>query len=85
MLLADAFAASGYTTLVVDIFSGDALKVPLPDDFDLMTWIEQGTDGSSPHTPDFIDPIIVSGIKTMRAEGIKMIGAAGYCFGAKVS
>lgn len=59
--------------------------MPMPEGFDLMNWITVGSDGKNPHTPEAIDPIIVTGIETLKSRGYKKIGAVGYCFGAKVS
>jgi dienelactone hydrolase len=84
-LLADNFAAQGYTVLLPDIFNGDALKLNRTGDFDFAAWITKGSTGDNPHTPPAIDPIIVNAIKTLKDLGIKRIGAVGYCFGAKVS
>ena len=50
-----------------------------------MQWLEHGSDGKNPHTKDFVDPIVVDGIKALKGEyGITKLGAVGYCFGAKV-
>lgn len=84
-LLADNYAAQGYTVLMPDIFNGDPLSLNRPGDFDFVKWITEGSDGKNPHTPPAVDPIIVKSIKALRDLGIKKIGAVGYCFGAKVS
>lgn len=84
-LLADNYAAQGYTTLVVDLFNGDQLPLEFPPNFNIMDWIQNGTGGQNPHTPAAIDPVIVSGIETLRQQGVNKVGAVGYCFGAKVS
>lgn len=83
--MADLFAAKGYTTLVPDLFNGDALKPDRPLGFDLMAWFQNGSDGNNPHTAAYVDPIVKKGIQALRDMGIKKIGAVGYCFGAKVS
>lgn len=82
-LVADGFAAQGYTTLIPDIFDGDQASMPPPEGFDIMRWIQEGHDGKHPHTKEAIDPNVVKGIKGLRDLGFKKIGAAGYCFGAK--
>jgi dienelactone hydrolase len=82
-LLADNYAAQGYTTLVVDLFNGDQLPLEFPPNFNIMDWIQNGTGGQNPHTPAAIDPVIVSGIETLRQQGVNKVGAVGYCFGAK--
>lgn len=84
-LLADNFAAQGYTVLMPDIFNGDALSLNRPGDFDFGAWMTKGSTGDNPHTPEAVDPIVLKGIKALRDLGIKRIGAIGYCFGAKVS
>jgi dienelactone hydrolase len=83
-LLADSFAAQGYTTAVLDLFSGDAPSMPPPANFEIFKWINEGFDGKTPHTTEAIDPIVVEGIKTLKAQGFNKIGAVAYCFGAKV-
>lgn len=84
-LIADNFAAKGYTCMVLDIYNGDALKLNKMKNLDFPRWVKEGLDGSSPHTPDFVDPIVLAGIKKMKDLGFERIGAVGYCFGAKVN
>lgn len=84
-LMADAFAAQGYLCLVVDTFNGDPVPLEMPDGFDLMKWLSEGSDGNNPHTIDAVDPIVVSGIEYLKGIGVTQIAAAGYCLGAKVS
>ncbi|KAJ0327408.1 hypothetical protein COL5a_005787 [Colletotrichum fioriniae] len=84
-LLADQFAANGYTTLIVDLFNKDQLSVPMPAGFDIMKWLAEGSDGKNPHNKEAVDPIIVDSLKYMQTElGLTNIGGLGYCFGAKV-
>ncbi|KAF5003084.1 hypothetical protein FDECE_10343, partial [Fusarium decemcellulare] len=82
-LMADQYAANGYTTLIPDLFNGDKIPAPSLEGFDVMGWITNGSDGKNPHTPPAIDPIIVEGIKALKEQGVTKIGAVGYCFGAK--
>ncbi|RSL68312.1 hypothetical protein CEP54_002871 [Fusarium duplospermum] len=82
-LMADLFAVQGYTTLVLDIFNGDPAPFHMPDDYDIMGWISHGSNGSNPHTPEAIDPIILKGISHLKSLGLARIGAVGYCLGAK--
>ncbi|KAF4980414.1 hypothetical protein FZEAL_3567 [Fusarium zealandicum] len=82
-LMADQFAANGYTCLIPDLFNGDKFPEPTPAGFDVMGWIAKGGDGNSPHTPEALDPIVVEGIKALKELGLSKIGAAGYCYGAK--
>ncbi|KAM0344832.1 hypothetical protein ACHAPU_007214 [Fusarium lateritium] len=83
MLMADAFASEGYVCLVVDTFNGDPVPLEMPRDFDIMKWLGEGSDGQNPHTPEAVDPTVVSGIEYLKSIGVTQIGAAGYCLGAK--
>ncbi|KAL6859521.1 dienelactone hydrolase [Trichoderma novae-zelandiae] len=82
-LLADSFAAKGYTTLIPDVFNGDAVPLNKFATVDLMSWLTKGSNGNNPHTTEHVDPIVVAGIKALRGLGIHRIGGVGYCFGAK--
>ncbi|KAL6885758.1 dienelactone hydrolase [Trichoderma evansii] len=82
-LLADSFAAKGYTTLIPDVFNGDAIPLNKFPTTNLSNWISEGFDGKNPHTTEYVDPIIIAAIKTLRELGIDRIGGVGYCFGAK--
>lgn len=84
-LLADQFAANGYLTLLLDMFNGDPVQLNRKGDFNLMDWLNHGTDGKNPHTKEYVDPIVEDGLKALKEEyGITKIGSVGYCFGAKV-
>lgn len=49
----------------------------MPPTFDVMKWLQN-------HLPQHIDPIIDSVVKELKGNlGVKRLGAAGYCFGAK--
>ncbi|EXA30038.1 hypothetical protein FOVG_18545 [Fusarium oxysporum f. sp. pisi HDV247] len=83
-LLADEFAAKGYTTLIIDIFNGDAIEVNKFPEVNLPDWIQNGLNGAGGHTTIEIDPIVKEAIEYMKNEmGFERIGAVGYCFGAK--
>ncbi|KAL7929307.1 alpha/beta-hydrolase [Trichoderma chlorosporum] len=84
-LIADQYAANGYTTLIIDILNGDALTEIPGHNFDWMKWLMGGfRDESTPHTNEYVDPAVEEAIKYMRKElKITAIGAVGYCFGAK--
>ncbi|KAG6009735.1 hypothetical protein E4U21_001483 [Claviceps maximensis] len=82
-LMADLFAEHGYTTVVLDLFNGDPIKLNSPDGFDFMKWLEEGSDGKNPHTPPSVDPIVEAGIKYIKGLGVTKLAAVGYCFGAK--
>jgi dienelactone hydrolase len=82
--MADAFAAEGYTCLVVDTFNGDPVPLEMPEGFDIMKWLGEGSDAKNPHTAEAVDPIVVSGIEYLKSIGITHIAAVGYCLGAKV-
>ena len=86
-LIADQYAANGYLCVVPDLFNGDQL----PEDglssgkIDVMKWLQEGSDGKNPHTPETVDPIVAETLKWLKSEkGATKIGASGYCFGAKV-
>lgn len=82
-LIADQFAANGYYVVMPDLFEGDPIPLNRPADFDIMKWLT--TSGpSSGHTTKQVDPIVEAVIKDMKEnQGVKKIGAVGYCFGAK--
>ncbi|KAF4496129.1 hydrolase dienelactone hydrolase [Fusarium agapanthi] len=86
-LMADQFAANGYTTIIPDLFNGDILPYPIPEGLDIMDWIYNGANGNNPHTPAQVDPVVIKAIEVLKDilkdQGIVKIGAVGYCFGAK--
>ncbi|KPM43303.1 hypothetical protein AK830_g3289 [Neonectria ditissima] len=82
-LMADQFAANGYTCVIPDFFNGDQAPNPRPDNFDIMGWLAKGSTGDNPHTAEQIDPIVLTGIAALKDRGITKIGAVGYCLGAK--
>ncbi|KAF2722306.1 alpha/beta-hydrolase [Polychaeton citri CBS 116435] len=76
-LIADQFAANGYFTVFPDLFEGDPVPTPRPENFQIGEWLKS-------HTTAHVDPIIETTIKGIKEElGVKKIAAAGYCFGGK--
>ncbi|XP_078149179.1 endo-1,3;1,4-beta-D-glucanase-like [Carex rostrata] len=73
--LADKLAESGFYVVVPDFFHGD--PVPPNDLSQLPTWIQK-------HRPakGFEDAKLV--IQALKEKGVSAIGAAGFCWGAKV-
>jgi dienelactone hydrolase len=82
-LIADQFAANGYYVVVPDLFEGDPIRLNNPPGFDFMEWLKS-SGPSGGHGPAQTDPIVEAVIKDMKTnQGVKKIGAVGYCFGAK--
>ncbi|GAB1203183.1 dienelactone hydrolase [Aspergillus pseudonomiae] len=78
-LLADEFAANGYTCVIPDLFRGDAIKLSDMESgkANLPAWLPN-------HQPNHVDPVVESTVKYVREElGAKRVAAVGYCFGAK--
>jgi len=82
-LIADQFAANGYYVVMPDLFEGDPVPLNRPEGFDIFAWLtKSGPSGG--HTKEVVDPIIETVIKDMKEnQGVKKIGAVGYCFGGK--
>jgi len=82
-LIADQFAANGYYVVMPDLFEGDPIPLNRPEGFDLMDWFNN-SGPSKGHTFKVTDPIVEAVINDMKTnQGVKRIGAVGYCFGAK--
>lgn len=71
-----------YSTLIVDTFNKDPVKMNGPPGFDIMKWLNEGT-GGGPHTYKEVDPIVETAIKYLKNQGFSKIGSVGYCFGGK--
>lgn len=68
-------------TVVPDLFQKDPISSSDFDSgkMDMSSWLAK-------HTPERTDPIVARTINYVREDlGAEMIGAIGYCFGAKVS
>ncbi|KAJ6632109.1 chlorocatechol-degradation protein [Mycena sp. CBHHK59/15] len=66
-LLANDFARNGFKTIVIDLFSGNPIRVDPPPGFDCEKWTQ---------------PIIDSVVAALKEEGVTGFAGAGYCFGA---
>jgi len=79
LLLVDDFARNGFKVVAPDLFEGD----PVPPDalstgtFDLPTWI-------SKHSADHTGKRARKVIEGLKAKGITVYGATGYCYGARL-
>ncbi|KAF7848627.1 hypothetical protein BT93_L1787 [Corymbia citriodora subsp. variegata] len=75
--LADKVAAAGFYVVVPDYFYGDPFAPENPER-PLMVWIkDHGTDKGFEDTKPVIE--------ALKSRGISTIGAAGFCWGAKVA
>jgi dienelactone hydrolase len=66
-LLADKFAASGYLTILPNLFESDPFPDPPPANFDLQKWLKEGAGGRG-HLLDTVDLIVEKTIDWMRNE-----------------
>ncbi|XP_061345554.1 endo-1,3;1,4-beta-D-glucanase-like [Gastrolobium bilobum] len=74
--LADKVAAAGYYVVVPDFFHGDPYNPENPDR-PLPTWLkDHGADEGFEATKPIIE--------ALKSKGVSAIGAAGFCWGAKV-
>ena len=78
--MADQYVANGYFTVIPDLFNGDALSLNRPRSFDLMAWIENGTNGNNPHSSAAVDSVVEKSLNYLQERGCNKIGAVGYCF-----
>ncbi|KAK6428332.1 hypothetical protein LTR95_015527 [Oleoguttula sp. CCFEE 5521] len=82
-LISDQFAANGYYTVMPDLFQGDPVKLNRPEGFDIMEWLQKGGPEGKGHLPNSVDPIVEKTLAWMKEQGVKKVGAVGYCFGGK--
>ncbi|KAI0766664.1 alpha/beta-hydrolase [Trametes elegans] len=78
-LLADDYARNGFRVVVPDLFEGDALPADalnVPGAFDLGAWLGKHP---APHVADIVRKVLAA----LKAEGVKRVGALGFCFGAR--
>jgi len=79
-LLTDDYARNGFKTITPDILNGDPVS---PDafnpgnNFDIGQWFGKGHDQA--HTRPTIDKVIAA----LKADGITVFAAVGYCFGGR--
>lgn len=60
-----------------DLFDGNAIPIDVPKGFDVMEWLKD-------YPPQRIDAIIDKVVRELRSNlGVKRLGSAGYCLGAK--
>nr|OQO31772.1 hypothetical protein B0A51_00674 [Rachicladosporium sp. CCFEE 5018] len=82
-LISDQFAANNYYTVMPDLFQGDPVKLNRPEGFDIMEWLQKGGPEGKGHLPNSVDPIVEKTLAWMKEQGVKKVGAVGYCFGGK--
>lgn len=71
--LADKVASAGYYVVVPDFFHGD----PLTPDSNIQDWLKN-------HAPEPAVELAKPVIQALKEKGISKVGAAGFCWGAKV-
>ncbi|KAL9233095.1 hypothetical protein vseg_008133 [Gypsophila vaccaria] len=74
--LADKVAAAGYYVVVPDYFHGDPYN-PSDTERPILVWIKD-------HGPDKGFKETTPVVEAMKQKGVSKIGAAGFCWGAKV-
>lgn len=81
-LMADSFASNGFRTIIIDYFNGDEIPADAmftpgeAKSFNIMEWF--GRHGQEQTMPPLLK--VIDGLK---AQGVTVFGATGYCFGAR--
>jgi len=79
-LIIDDFARNGFKVYSPDLFEDDEVNESAFDpgsDFDLMKWLPG-------HTPEHTGKRVRIVIEALKAKGITVFGATGYCYGARL-
>ncbi|KAJ0531120.1 putative dienelactone hydrolase, alpha/Beta hydrolase [Helianthus annuus] len=71
--VADKVASAGYYAVVPDFFNGD----PMTSEYEIDDWLRK-------HTPEQVVEFAKPLIQALKEKGITRVGAAGFCWGAKV-
>ncbi|KAJ8487117.1 hypothetical protein ONZ45_g14439 [Pleurotus djamor] len=78
-LLADDYARNGFKVYVPDIVNGDPVPTAILSgntSISIPEWLKD-------HGPEQTTPTVEKAIAALRAQGMKEIGACGFCFGAR--
>ena len=76
-LLADSFAANGIKVVVPNLFRDPVQESDLDSgSFDFKPWLAR-------NGFDYSEPRVRKVIAALKAEGVKLFAATGYCYGAR--